>query len=71
MCLNTEYCSDTPPCNLALWAVSALQPLPVDELQRVVGADYWEPNRFERALAFAIADGLVLRNAEGNLQAAP
>jgi len=40
-----------------------------DELSQLVGAPYWEPGRFDRALSFALADGLVVRNAEGRLQA--
>jgi hypothetical protein len=39
-------------------------PLPADELRRVVGADYWEGGRFDRALAFAAADGLVVRGPD-------
>jgi hypothetical protein len=38
-----------------------------DDLARLVGAPYWEPGRFERALAFAMADGLVVRDARGRL----
>jgi hypothetical protein len=45
-------------------------PLAVDELQRVVGAAYWEGGRFDRALAFAVADGLVVRGPEDRLTAA-
>jgi len=40
-----------------------------DELQRLVGASYWENHRFDRALAFAVADGLVTRTADDRLQA--
>jgi len=40
-----------------------------DELQNLVGAPYWEQGRFDRALALAAADGLVVRDAEGRLQA--
>jgi hypothetical protein len=40
-----------------------------DELQRLVGASYWEHHRFDRALAFAVADGLVTRTADDRLQA--
>lgn len=50
-------------------AVEAVGPLSVEELQAAVGASYWEPHRFERALAFAVADGLVVRGADGRLQA--
>jgi len=31
----------------------------------LVGAPYWEPARYERALAVAQSDGLVVRTAEG------
>lgn len=44
----------------------AMQP---DELQRTVGAAYWEHGRFDHALALAAADGLVVRDADGRLQA--
>ena len=40
-----------------------------DELARLVGADYWEHPRFERALALALGDGLVVRGADGSLSA--
>jgi hypothetical protein len=40
-----------------------------DSLSRLVGASYWEGGRFDRALAFTVADGLVVRDAEGRLQA--
>ena len=45
--------------------------MPPDELATTVGAAYWEPDRFDRALAFAVADGLLVRDGEGRLQAAP
>jgi hypothetical protein len=50
-------------------AVEAVGPVTPEELATTVGATYWEPGRFDRALAFAVADGLVVRNAEGRLQA--
>ncbi len=40
-----------------------------DDLERLVGASYWEGDRFQRALALAVADGLVTRTREGKLQA--
>jgi hypothetical protein len=40
-----------------------------EELQRLVGASYWEAHRFDRALAFAVADGLVTRTADDRVQA--
>ena len=42
-----------------------------EELARLVGAPYWEAGRFDSALAFAVADGLLVRGADGRLQAAP
>jgi hypothetical protein len=48
-------------------ALEALGPQTPEDLRQHVGAAYWEPNRFDRALAFAVADGLVVRNAEGRL----
>lgn len=41
----------------------------VDDLARLVGAPYWEGGRFERAVSLAVADGLVVRDPEGRLQA--
>ena len=40
-----------------------------EDLERLVGATYWEGRRFERAVSFAVADGLVTRTAEERLQA--
>ena len=40
------------------------------ELGRLVGSDFWEKDRFDRALAFAVADGLVARDSQGRLAAA-
>jgi hypothetical protein len=54
-----------------LRAVERNGPVTVDELEHLIGASYWEKDRFERALAFAVADGLVVRNGDGQLQAAP
>ena len=41
-----------------------------DDLAVLVGAPYWEKGRFDRALAFTVADGLVVRGPDGRLQAA-
>jgi hypothetical protein len=38
------------------------------ELRGLVGADFWDADRFDRALALAVADGLVVRDSEGRLQ---
>jgi hypothetical protein len=40
-----------------------------DELQQTVGAAYWEGGRFERALAFTVADGLAVVGPDGRLTA--
>jgi hypothetical protein len=37
------------------------------DLAGLVGADYWEHSRFDRALALAVSDGLVQRTADGAL----
>lgn len=50
-------------------ALEAEGPRPPDELARIVGATYWERDRFDHALALAVADGLVHRTAEGELAA--
>ena len=46
-------------------ALEARGPQPVDELRSLVGADFWEGDRFDSALAFAVADGLVHRGPGG------
>jgi len=52
-----------------LRALEESGPCDPDELAALIGARYWEANRFDRALAFAVADGLVVRTADGRLQA--
>ena len=42
-------------------------PLPPTELAGLLGAAYWEEGRFDRAVAFAVADGVVHRIADGRL----
>ncbi len=50
-------------------ALEAKGPLSTEELSETVGAKYWEAHRFDKALAFALADGLILRTANGSLVA--
>lgn len=50
-------------------ALRANGPVTPEELAGLVGATYWEADRFDRALAFAIADGVVHRVSEGRLAA--
>jgi hypothetical protein len=50
-------------------ALEANGPLPQARLAEVVGASYWEANRFDRALALAVADGLVYLSEDGSLNA--
>jgi hypothetical protein len=38
-------------------------------LAELVGATYWEHDRFERALAFVVTDGLAHRTQDGLLAA--
>jgi hypothetical protein len=40
-----------------------------DDLARLVGAAYWESGRYDRALALAVADGLLVRGPDGRVQA--
>ncbi|MET0784886.1 MAG: hypothetical protein ABWY53_11200 [Leifsonia flava] len=40
-----------------------------EDLARLVGADYWDKGRFERALSLALSDGLIVRTADGSLVA--
>ncbi len=51
--------------------VRALQvngPLDLERLNELVGATYWDEHRFDRALALARADGLVIEAPDGRLQ---
>jgi hypothetical protein len=50
-------------------ALEAEGPLDPDALRRAVGGAYWERDRFDRALAFAVTDGLVYRTQEGTFAA--
>ncbi len=50
-------------------ALESRGPLPVDQLREVVGGEFWEPARFDKALALAHSDGLVHQTAEGTLAA--
>jgi len=52
-------------------ALESVGPCTPDELGRHVGAQYWETGRFDRALAFLVADGLAVRAPDGTLQASP
>ena len=48
-------------------AVEANGPSTAEELAAHVGAAYWDPDRFDRALALAVTDGLVSRSTDGTL----
>ena len=48
-------------------ALEAQGPSTPEGLATRVGAAYWEQGRFDRALAFAVADGLVSRGRDGLL----
>jgi hypothetical protein len=41
-----------------------------ERLFELVGAAYWEHDRFDRALAFVVQDGLAYQTSEGLLAAA-
>ena len=52
--------------------VRALQgqgPQRPEELAVLVGSDYWDKNRFDRALALAVSDGLITRQGDGRVAA--
>lgn len=49
-------------------AVEANGPQTREELAVLVGAAYWEEGRFDRALAHALDDGLLVRGPDGELQ---
>jgi hypothetical protein len=50
-------------------ALEAEGPQSRETLLDLVGARFWEPDRFDRALAFTIADGLVVQMNDGRLSA--
>ena len=50
-------------------ALQAQGPQRLEGLSRLVGAPYWERGRFDRAVLFAVADGLVVQDADERLQA--
>jgi hypothetical protein len=50
-------------------ALEANGPQQPEQLAHLVGADYWEKGRFERALSLAVSDGLIVRTADGSLVA--
>ena len=50
-------------------ALEASGPQTPEALAELVGATYWEAHRFDRALAFTVADGLALLDAEGRVAA--
>ncbi len=54
-----------------LRALEESGPCAPDELATLVGARFWEPGRYDRALACAAADGLIVRDADNRLQPSP
>ncbi len=53
---------------ISLRALEDTGPCSPEDLGTLIGARYWESERFDRALAFAIGDGLVVRGPDGELQ---
>ena len=50
-------------------ALQSAGPQEPERLAELVGAAYWEPHRFDRALSFAVADGLATRQGDGKVAA--
>jgi len=50
-------------------ALEAKGPTDPETLSSLVGADYWEAGRFDRALALAASDGLVFQTGDGKVSA--
>jgi hypothetical protein len=48
-------------------ALEANGPSSPEDLATLLGAAYWEPHRFDRAVEMAVTDGLVSRTADGML----
>ncbi|HEX7717015.1 MAG TPA: hypothetical protein VF416_06990 [Marmoricola sp.] len=44
-------------------------PSATEQLAVLVGAPYWEPGRFDDAVAYCVADGLAVRQPDGRLAA--
>jgi hypothetical protein len=51
-------------------ALEANGPRTAEELAVLVGAPYWERNRFQRALSLMLGDGLVERDSAGLIRTA-
>jgi hypothetical protein len=52
-----------------LRALETEGPQTPQRLAELIGARFWEHDRYERAVALAVADGLVTRTADGRLAA--
>lgn len=52
-----------------LRALESRGPQQAEDLSALVGGEFWEKGRFERAVALAVADGLALLDAEGRVAA--
>lgn len=50
-------------------ALEAQGPQHLDDLAQLVGATYWEAGRFDRAMALAAADGLIVAGDDDRWQA--
>lgn len=50
-------------------ALESEGPQTPDDLERLTGARFWEGDRFQSALAFALADGLVVTTHDGRVAA--
>jgi hypothetical protein len=50
-------------------AAQARGPQTPEELRALVGAEFWEHERFDRALALAVADGMLTRQGDGRVAA--
>ena len=50
-------------------ALEGQGPQRLDDLRNLVGAPFWEAGRFDRAMALAAADGLVVEGTDGHWQA--
>ncbi|HLN77877.1 MAG TPA: hypothetical protein VK204_12590 [Nocardioidaceae bacterium] len=48
-------------------ALEAEGPQTPEDLEQITGARFWERDRFQSALAFALADGLVIQMNDGRL----
>jgi hypothetical protein len=70
---STEYWRTEHLSRLAAQIVRALRgrgPMTSPELQAAVGAEFWVPGEYDKALALARGDGMIVRGPQDRYTAA-